>query len=72
MAQNVMEQIKKESESLYAAVVRTAGKKWDVISFEKESPDLSYIRVSKIKKPHEVMKVKCIFHNAKWFLVGEK
>jgi len=72
MAQDVLEKIRKESESLYTEVIHTAGKKWDVLAFEKVSPELYVIKVSKIKKPDDIFKVKCILHNSRWFLVGEK
>jgi hypothetical protein len=72
MAQDVLEKIKKESEPLYLEVLRTAGKKWDVIGFEKVSPELYIIKVCKVKKPDNTFNVKCILHNSRWFLVGEK
>jgi hypothetical protein len=71
MSQSVLEEIKKESESLYQTVVKAAGKKWNVDGFERVSADFCFIRVSKIKKPDKTMKLKCVLHNAKWFLVGE-
>ncbi len=71
MAQEVLERIKKESEPLYDEVLRVAGKKWDIVGFEKISPEMYELTVAKIKKPEKTMKVKCLMHNHRWFLVGD-
>ena len=71
MTKDVMEEIRKESESLYREVARTARKKWNVSAFERVSPECCTLTVNKIKNPDEVLKVKCILHNSRWFLVEE-
>ncbi len=71
MAMDVMEKLRQESESLYAAVARAARKKWNVSAYEMKGPDLCMLTVNKIKKPDEVLKIKCILHNSNWFLMEQ-
>ncbi len=70
MSLDVLEKIKNESLSLYDEIVRVARKKWDVIDYEKRTPEFYIITVRNNKKPEEILRVKCVFKTYRWILFG--
>lgn len=66
MEQNVLDQLRQESEPLFNAVLKAAKKKWDVTDFKKLSSDLYIVTVVNTKKPDKTMKFKCFYIQDAW------